>query len=356
MAISPLLRGRKLSNQMGSLHTVGLSSLLRTLDEVLCVVCPLQHLRLVRIMLYVACDNCGSDETAPVLAGRDLLHGLPGEFTLVRCKVCGLIYQNPQLTREEADAYYPTDYEAHIGTRKERLSWLRRIDYRYGVEKRHRAILRHASVGRMLDVGCATGAFLDGAREHGWIVQGIEPNVNAANYAREQLGLSVQIASLETAELTPDSFDVVTMWNVLEHVPSPSQALARVGEALRPGGLLVFAVPSTQSVDLRVFRGYWAGYDVPRHLFVFPPAPLENMVRSSGFQLVCRRCIYGTYHAFVFSARFAMSDRMRNDTIRLIIARTMLSLPCRALMIPPSRVIDALNLGSIMTWFCRKVE
>jgi len=307
-------------------------------------------------MLYVVCDNCGADKTEPVLTGRDLLHGLPGEFALVRCKVCGLIYQNPQLTSQEVDAYYPSDYEAYVGTRKEQLSWLRRIDYRYGVEKRLRAILRYASVGRMLDVGCATGAFLDGARERGWSVQGIEPNVNAANYARNQLALPVQTATLETAEFMPSSFDVVTMWNVLEHVPSPSRALARVGEALRPGGLLVFAIPNTGSADLRMFKKYWAGYDVPRHLFVFPPAPLETMLRYSGFELVCRQCVYGTYHAFAFSFRFAMNELVRSDAVRLIILRIILSLPVRALMIPPSRIVDAMNRGSIMTWFCRKAE
>lgn len=307
-------------------------------------------------MRYVTCNCCGADDTSPVLTGRDLLHGMPGEFTLVQCNRCGLMYLNPQPTSEELEIYYPPDYEAHVGTQKQRLGWLRRIDYRYGIEKRYRAIMRHAQIGWMLDVGCATGAFLDGMREHGWEVAGIEPSARAVTYAREELGLPVQNTTLGAARLEPASLDLVTMWNVLEHLSDPQQALHRIREALRPNGLLVFAIPSVESYDLKIFKKYWAGYDMPRHLFVFPPATLEKMVRAVGFDLAERRCIYGTYNAFAYSARFAMNDRIANERLRSALTRIILSLPARALMMPASRMVDLLNRGTIMTWFCRKVE
>ena len=238
-------------------------------------------------MQHVTCDFCGADDTLPVLTGPDRLHGIPGEFVLVRCNRCGLMYLDPRPTSEELDAYYPADYEPHVGTRKQQLGWLRRIDYRYGVEKRYRAIMRYCErPGRMLDVGCGPGAFLDGMREHGWQVTGIEPGVQPATYAREELGLEIQNTTLEDARLEPASLDLVTMWNVLEHLSGPRQALRRIAEALRPGGLLVFAIPGVESYDLKMFKEYWAGYDLPRHLFVFPPAPLERAVKAAGLHRI----------------------------------------------------------------------
>jgi len=261
---------------------------------------------------------------------------------------------NPQLTAGELAAYYPEDYEAHVGTRRQNLGWLRRLDYNYGIEKRHRAIRRYAKAGHLLDVGCGAGAFLEGMRERGWEVEGIEPGVRAATYAREELGLEIQNATLEEAHLEPVSLDVVTMWNVLEHLSDPAQSLNRIREALRPGGLLVFAIPNVESYDLRLFRQYWAGYDLPRHLFVFPPETLQEMVRSVGFEVLDRRCIYGTYNAFAYSARFAMNDRLNSRRIRSILTRLLLSLPARALAMPACRIVDLLNRGTIMTWFCRR--
>ncbi|NLE43614.1 MAG: class I SAM-dependent methyltransferase [Chloroflexi bacterium] len=306
-------------------------------------------------MHLVHCNFCKRNDASLLFTGRDLLHGIPGSFDLVRCNHCGLIYLNPQPSVDELAPYYPEDYEAHVGTRKEQLGWLRRLDYRYGVEKRYRAISRYIQTGRILDIGCATGAFLDGVRAHGWQVEGIEPGVRAAAYAQEELGIPVQNTSLEEAQLKSESLDVVTMWNVLEHLSDPQTALIKISRALRPGGILVFAVPNILSYDHKLFQSYWAGYDTPRHLYVFPPPVLEVMLARAGLELAERRCIYGTYNAFVYSARFAMMDRIASQTTRSRLTQLLQAIPVRIMMMPLSRVVDLLNRGSIMTWFCRKV-
>jgi len=307
-------------------------------------------------MRHIVCNSCGADDTSPVLTGHELLYGIPGEFTLVQCNRCGLMYINPQPTVEELATYYPEGYEPYTGTRTQQLGRLRRIVYLYGIQKRHRAILRYMRPGRLLDIGCATGAFLDNMRECGWEVAGIEPGVRAATYARDELGLDVQNTTLEAARLEPESFDLVTMWNVLEHLSDPRQALYRIQEALRLGGLLVFAIPNAESYAVRLFGRHWAGYDIPRHLFVFPPTTLDRMVRAAGFEILERRCIYGTYDAFAYSAYFVMRERIANERLRAALTRIILSLPARALMMPFTRVVDLLNRGTVMTWFCRKVE
>jgi 2-polyprenyl-3-methyl-5-hydroxy-6-metoxy-1,4-benzoquinol methylase len=266
------------------------------------------------------------------------------------------MYIDPQPATEELAAYYPEDYEAHVGTRRQQLGWLHRTVYLYGIQKRHRAIMRYIPPGRLLDIGCATGAFLDNMRERGWEVAGIEPSVRAATYAREELGLDVQNTALETAQLESESFDLVTMWNVLEHLSDPQRALHRIRETLRVGGLLVFAIPNVESYAVRLFGKYWAGYDIPRHLFVFPRATLERMVQVAGFEVLECRCIYGTYDAFAYSARFVMHERITSEKLRSAVTRIILSLPARVLMMPLTRGVDLLNRGTVMTWFCRKVE
>lgn len=307
-------------------------------------------------MRHVVCNCCGADDTVLAFTGRDLLHGIPGEFKLVRCMRCGLLYMNPQLTPSELEAYYPNDYEPHVGSQEQRLGWLRRLDYNYGIEKRYRAIMRYIETGRMLDVGCGTGAFLDGMRERGWEVEGIEPGVRAASYAREELGLEIHNTTLETAQLEPASLDLVTMWNVLEHLSDPLQGLHRIRATLRPGGLLVVAIPNLDSYDQALFGHHWAGYDLPRHLFAFPASTMERMVLAAGFEVLARRCIYGTYHAFVYSARFAFADRVANEQMRTSLTGLMLSFPARVLMMPACRLIDLLDRGTIITWFCRRQE
>lgn len=307
-------------------------------------------------MEHIVCNCCGSGETTPVLTGRDLLHGVPGEFRLVQCNHCGLMYLNPQPTASELEAYYPTDYEAHVGTQKQELGWLRRLDYNYGIEKRYRAIMRYTETGQLLDVGSGAGAFLDGMRERGWRVVGIEPGGRAATYAQEELGLEIQNTTLEAAQLEPASLDLVTMWNVLEHLSDPQQALSRIREALRPGGLLVFAIPNVESYDLALFKQYWAGYDLPRHLFVFLPGTLERMLESAGLEVLDRRCVYGTYNAFAYSARFAMKARIPSERLRSILTKLLLSMPARVLAMPVCRMVDLLNRGTIMTWFCQSRE
>ena len=185
-------------------------------------------------MRYIRCNFCGADNTSHVVTGNDLLHGIRGQFTLVQCNFCGLIYQNPQPIQAELIDYYPVDYEPHMGTRKRPLGWLRRIDYGYGVYKRYRAIMRYfAHPGDVLDIGCGTGAFLEGMRNYGWKVAGIEPVTLAANYARNERGLEIQNTTVEKATIEPKSTDLVTMWNVLEHVSDPQQVLSQIYTILR---------------------------------------------------------------------------------------------------------------------------
>src|SRR5262245_22180597 len=191
------------------------------------------------------CPMCDADQGALLFEGSDLLHGGDGRFRLVTCGHCGHIYQNPRPTVAAIGSFYPEDYIPFQRAIEDDPHWWKRLDRAYGRRRRCAAV--HAAAGRpgvLLDVGCATGIFLDGMRRLGWQVQGVEPTESAAQYARSRLGLEVFGGRLEEAGFADASFDAITLWDVLEHVHEPRVVLNELARLLRPGGLLVLSLPN----------------------------------------------------------------------------------------------------------------
>jgi SAM-dependent methyltransferase len=204
-------------------------------------------------------------------------------FPVVRCAICGLVYLCPRpassaLHAFYPDAYYPLEATPPAQARAVAAGLFRRVQA--WVQGQGRGTVR------LLDVGCGTGVFLDLAQQAGWHVRGIEPGVAACAYARARFGLEVHCATLESAPLPPESFDVVTMWHVLEHLPHPLGGLRRVHQALASGGLLLIGVPNFASLEARLFGRRWYSLDAPRHLYHFTPATLSAIVSAAGLRPV----------------------------------------------------------------------
>jgi SAM-dependent methyltransferase len=307
-------------------------------------------------MREINCPLCNVDQSEFVATVRDLLLGIEGEFTLVRCPGCGLLYLNPQPTIEEIGRYYPPEYDSYVGTHSDQLSWLRRLSVHYGLYKRRRAVTRCLKKGRLLEVGCANGAFLNAMRESGsWDVYGVDISEHAIRYARDQLGLNVFHGQLEEARFPGNFFDVVVLWDVLEHLPNPKAALLEIRRVLAADGWLIFRVPNLDSLDARLFGPCWAGLDAPRHFFVFSEATLKQLLEASGFTLQRTACISGTYPAFVLSVRFWARDHLSPRTQRWV-RRALESLPVRVLVAPFFRVVDWLKKSTVVTVYARCVQ
>jgi SAM-dependent methyltransferase len=186
-----------------------------------------------------ACLACGSPDAVAFLTLSDQLLGLPGTFRLVRCRACRLVYQNPRPTEAGIAAYYPPEYDPFVAPPWAERRLLHRLLQLYGPRKRWRLVERWAPPRNgprtILDVGCATGTFL-AAGSHNWHKVGVELTEDAARLARETYGLTVHQGTLEMAPLAPRSFDVITMWDVVEHLHHPRETLRRVRELLRPDG------------------------------------------------------------------------------------------------------------------------
>lgn len=302
-----------------------------------------------------ACPLCGRDLPEFYRAGWDRAHGAPGHFQLVRCRNCRLVYLNPRPTEDEIGDLYPPDYEPHQIVRR-RLGLLQRVDVGYGMSKRARFVERHVSRrGDALDVGCGTGEFLLELRVRGWQVVGQEVSDFAARIAIEA-GLDVRTCTLDRCGFEAESFDLVTLWDVVEHLHDPLAVLREVRRILRPSGLLVLSTPDLESPDSRLFTDWWHGLEIPRHLVLFGPETIGQALQYAGFQSVERKYISGSYHVRLLSVQALIHDLRVSEPLR----RTLLvlaGLPLwRLASWPISRLLERAGIGPVMTIAARKVE
>jgi 2-polyprenyl-3-methyl-5-hydroxy-6-metoxy-1,4-benzoquinol methylase len=238
----------------------------------------------------VPCNLCGSWDTQELYpaAERRNGHGPSGDLyactstaygvcgPIVKCLRCGLVYQSPiPSSGEIVDAYDGVVDQRYEEERSGRLETFTR-----DLADVH----RHERSGRLLDVGCHLGLFLDVARRAGWDVAGVEPSRWSVERARER-GLDVRHGTLETVEFPPESFDVITMWDVVEHLADPLAELRRMHGLLRPDGLLALSTMNVDALFPRLAGRRWPWY-MQMHLVYFSRRTLHNMLAKAGFRVV----------------------------------------------------------------------
>ena len=289
--------------------------------------------------------------------GSDLMHTTPGCYTLRRCCGCGVLYMNPRLMGKELDAAYPEEYISHQPYQHRNL--LAHILYRIRKDRICRAVLSYYPhpAGKVLDIGCATGDFLESMRWYGWDAYGIEPSSRAAAYAREIRHLDVFTGTLEEAPYEDGSFDIVTLWHVLEHVPDPVGTLRRIRRLLKPDGLLVFAIPNSESYEASLFRGAWSGLDIPRHLFVFSPTSVETALKRSGFETIHARGLFGSYSYAMLSLLFLIRKLTGNHklvhTARQIVLNRIATVTGTILFAPLATYLSRTKRSAILMYYAR---
>jgi SAM-dependent methyltransferase len=304
-------------------------------------------------MIEVICNYCGSSEAIPVNEGPDLLLNRGGHYRLVQCQQCQLIYQNPRPTLEELPSHYPDDYVPYARGEQQLSRW-KQWNQQYEMRRRTSRIGRYQpQTGTLLDIGCATGSFIVAMRELGWQVQGVELSRYAAEYARQQQGLTVHTGTVESAEFPAQQFDVVTMWDVLEHVLDPKQTLAEVGRILKPNGLLVLSLPNPDCWEAKLFKGYWVGWDRPRHLHIFSQPVLGRYLDDAGFDLLSVQSFSGRLAMTLMSLDFMMNAK-QISAAKWRPWRAFLYNPLfRLLALPLYKLAERRNQLTSMTVFAR---
>jgi SAM-dependent methyltransferase len=142
------------------------------------------------------------------------------------------------------------------------------------------------TAGCLLEVGCAAGFFLSVARERGWQVEGIEPSEYVASYARKKLNVTVFTGTLEEFQLAGEPYDMVAIWDTLEHVHNPRQTLTYVHELLKPNGLLVISTHDINSWLARILGTNWYQIGLHLHLYYFSPVTIRIFLTSIGFNVI----------------------------------------------------------------------
>jgi 2-polyprenyl-3-methyl-5-hydroxy-6-metoxy-1,4-benzoquinol methylase len=231
------------------------------------------------------CQLCGSPESKAVRRGRDFLFEPDIEFTYVECANCRLVYLDPRPSQQEMAAYYPPEYY-EVYRQVIELAPQSRL-MRLGLRLIRGRRIPRCKPGRLLDIGCGSGLYLACLRNAGWRVEGVEISESSAVSARSLHSLDVHCGFAETVlpELPEASFDVITMWHVLEHLHEPRTVLGEIRRLLRPGGRLMIEVPNYGSVWSKIFQSAWAALEPPRHLFHFTSSTLRALLESVGFHV-----------------------------------------------------------------------
>lgn len=204
-------------------------------------------------------------------------------FELYRDESLDLLITYPQPKEEELGKYYESDdYISH--TDGKRSMFEKAYHFVKGIALKNKLQLINdlqKEKGKLLDIGAGTGEFLMVAKENGWQTTGIEPSDKARNIALKK---GVFLAD-SLADLEDHSFDVISMWHVLEHVPNLENQIKELKRLLKPTGTILIAVPNFNSYDAKYYKEFWAAYDVPRHLWHFSKTAIEKLFDKQNMNL-----------------------------------------------------------------------
>ena len=230
-----------------------------------------------------ACAACGQ---GPLLAHLEVRTGAQASLVatttsyghapadIVRCRRCGHMQvahfpSEPELDGAYAEVSEAAYVEEEAGQRATAARTLERIE-------------RHVRPGRLVDLGCWVGFLLSEAEHRGWDTWGVEPSRFASNYARDELGLRVQTATMDTADLPRGAFDAVVLGDVIEHLPGPGEALERIRGLLAPDGVVHLALPDAGSRVARMMGARWWSV-LPTHVQYFTRRSLAELLTAHGF-------------------------------------------------------------------------
>lgn len=212
-----------------------------------------------------ACPSCGHPKLTNHLICAD--HSISGEsFALVKCEKCTLVFTNPRPDQDGIAKYYESDaYISHANKSKSLVDLAYKSARYITLRKKHKLLSSIATGKRLLDYGCGTGHFLKFMSDKNWEIKGVEPNELARKQAvsktNDQVHQSIDSIRLE--------FDIITAWHVIEHVHELEDTFKKLRKRLSEKGHLIIALPNFQSYDAEYYDDFWAGYDVPRHLYHF---------------------------------------------------------------------------------------
>lgn len=238
-------------------------------------------------------------------SGRDLMFNLFEPYHYYLCSNCELIFQHPLPSAEKISSFYPDHYDVYAEqSRLKRINPIRaanlKIKYGYSHLKTNyfssfiarltnifnsdEFVIKYVENGKLLDIGCGNGRFLHGMKQLGWGTKGVEFNASAVSVCKKS-NLDVHHGDLFSAKFDKDSFDVVNLSHVIEHVPDPKALFKEISRILKSDGLFVVKTPNSKALGRAFFDTNWYANDIPRHLFLFSKKNLMEMGKVCGLEM-----------------------------------------------------------------------
>lgn len=226
------------------------------------------------------CPWCGSENAQPHIELKDLF--LTQEpFKILECKDCGLLYTTPRPNKEEIGKYYQSDeYYSHQENKEGFIPKVYEKVKSINLKNKYNIATEKTTRGKILDIGCGVGDFLHTMEQQGWECTGVEPSEDAKAIAKKRIKAQL-LSSEEQENLSDGSFDVITMWHVLEHVDALRWQIQQLYRLCKPGGRIIIALPNYKSYDGQYYKAAWAAYDVPRHLNHFNEETIVKIFEES---------------------------------------------------------------------------
>ena len=228
------------------------------------------------------------------------------EFHLLVNNEFGYLETSPQPSLEKLPEYYKSeDYISHTDTKRNLLEKVYHVVRNISLNRKLKLINSFTSEDKnLLDVGCGTGDFLQIAQQNDWTVFGVEPNNEARQIANSKTNNSVSDIE-QLLEFPKQSFDVITLWHVLEHLPNLEEQVSILKSLLRENGRLIIAVPNYKSYDAEYYKNFWAAFDVPRHLWHFNQESISKLFSKENMEVVERHPMkFDSYYVSLLSEKY----------------------------------------------------
>ena len=285
------------------------------------------------------CPVCGA-EGASRFTQRDLFCELEGVFGQRHCSACNVFFLSPRVPENQIYRYYPDDYSGYQQDAQPPL--IRKLAWALGLAQRRRRILeKFLRSGRILDVGCGNGFFLHTLAGRPWETHAMDVKW----HGKFKFDGEFHEGLFDHQPPPLENLDAVTLWHVFEHFYHPRQALANAAAVLRPGGLLLVAVPDLRSIERYIFGRCWVGWDPPRHIATYSRSALETLLRSAGFKLIKVVPDVCTGELLLLNAEFVLRSRGFNSKLRhallLRLAFSPLTFALNRLGLAPAKVYVA---------------
>ena len=238
---------------------------------------------------YTTCPVCSSKEINPLLTVPDYSVSKE-DFVIWQCNQCTLRFTQDVPDEESIGVYYQSDnYISHTNTDKGLINKVYKKARTFTLLQKQKLITKITGLkkGKLLDMGAGTGAFLHTMQQAGWEVTGIEPDETARRIAKKTNGIDLKDNSFFNH--LRSSFDVITLWHVLEHVHTLHDYVEKLKSLLKPNGKLFIAVPNYKALDASLYNLYWAAYDVPRHLYHFTPQSINVLMELHGLKVTAKK-------------------------------------------------------------------